>query len=52
MRVILASGSPRRKELLKQLVADFEVLPAKGSEIYTEQKWNRLLLGRRKKRCW
>ena len=38
MRVILASGSPRRKELLKQLVADFEVLPAKGSEIYTEQE--------------
>lgn len=38
MRVILASGSPRRKELLKQLFADFEVLPAKGSEIYTERE--------------
>ncbi len=43
MRVILASGSPRRKELLKQLVADFEVLPAKGSEIYTEQEPDKIV---------
>ena len=43
MRVILASGSPRRKELLKQLFADFEVLPAKGSEIYTEQEPDKIV---------
>lgn len=31
--VVLASGSPRRRELLAQMgVADFEVLPARGKE--------------------
>ncbi len=29
---ILASASPRRKELLKEIVAEFEVIPAKGEE--------------------
>ncbi|MDE7313713.1 MAG: Maf family protein [Eubacterium sp.] len=37
IKVILASGSPRRKELLKNLIADFEIIPAKGREAYTEQ---------------
>ncbi len=32
MRLILASGSPRRKELLRGLIPDFEVLPARGEE--------------------
>ena len=32
MEWILASASPRRKELLKQLVNTFEILPAKGEE--------------------
>ncbi len=32
-KLILASGSPRRKELLKQIGLDFEIIPAKGEEI-------------------
>ena len=29
---ILASASPRRKELLKEVVSEFEIIPAKGEE--------------------
>ena len=32
MKIILASASPRRKELLKEIVEDFEIIPAKGEE--------------------
>lgn len=32
MRVILASSSPRRRELLSRIVSDFDVIPAKGEE--------------------
>lgn len=32
MRYVLASGSPRRKELLSQLLPSFEVIPATGEE--------------------
>ena len=32
MKITLASGSPRRRELLEMLGADFEVIPAKGEE--------------------
>lgn len=32
MKIILASQSPRRKELLGQLFESFEVIPAKGEE--------------------
>ena len=32
MRLILASASPRRKELLKELCPGFEVIPARGEE--------------------
>lgn len=35
-RLILASASPRRKELLKQVGAVFEVCPAKGEERITK----------------
>lgn len=35
MRVVLASASPRRKELLKRAGVAFEVLPATGEEIIT-----------------
>lgn len=33
MRFVLASASPRRKELLKKIVRDFEILPALGEEL-------------------
>lgn len=36
MRVILASASPRRRELLQQLGVDFEVRPSKGEEVVTK----------------
>jgi septum formation protein len=32
MRYILASGSPRRRELLSQILNNFEVIPATGEE--------------------
>lgn len=32
-QIILASGSPRRKELLEQIGLEFEICPAKGEEI-------------------
>ena len=32
MQIILASASPRRKELLSRIVKDFEIIPAKGKE--------------------
>jgi septum formation protein len=35
--VILASGSPRRAELLRQLGLDFKVVPSKAAEIHCEQ---------------
>lgn len=34
-QIILASASPRRKELLEQIGLEFEVCPAKGEEIIT-----------------
>ena len=32
MSIILASQSPRRKELLEQMGLSFEIIPAKGEE--------------------
>ena len=32
MEFVLASASPRRKELLKEIVEEFEIIPAKGEE--------------------
>lgn len=37
MRIILASASPRRRELLTQMGLTFEVIPSKGEEIITKQ---------------
>lgn len=34
MKIVLASGSPRRKELLEQIGYEFEVIVSKGEEIY------------------
>lgn len=36
LKIILASASPRRKELLQQIGLQFEVRPASGEEIITE----------------
>ena len=33
MKVILASASPRRKELLKSIVPDFEIIPSEYDEV-------------------
>lgn len=35
-RVVLASASPRRRELIKTLAEDFEVMPAQGEECAPE----------------
>ena len=37
-QLILASGSPRRKELLEQMGLEFSICPAKGEEIITEKE--------------
>lgn len=37
-RLILASASPRRKELLEQAGAVFEIIPAKGEELITKEE--------------
>ena len=36
MRIILASASPRRRELLSQMGLEFEVCPSQGEEKITE----------------
>lgn len=36
MRIVLASGSPRRKELLEMLGLEFEICPARGEESVQE----------------
>lgn len=36
-KLILASASPRRKELLEQIGSVFEIIPAKGEEIITKE---------------
>lgn len=38
MKVILASGSPRRRELLEQVIPEYEIIPATGEEIITSSK--------------
>ena len=37
-QIILASASPRRKELLEQIGLEFEIVPAKGEEVITKTK--------------
>ncbi len=45
MRVILASGSPRRRELLKKIYDDFEVMTAPVDERVIEQRIEEELKG-------
>lgn len=42
-KLILASGSPRRKELLEQIGLDFEIIPAKGEEIMSSTLPNKVV---------
>ena len=37
MKLILASASPRRKELLEKIGVPFDVIPAKGEEVITKE---------------
>ncbi len=37
-RIVLASASPRRKELLEQVGMEFEICPARGEEVITAGK--------------
>ena len=36
-QIVLASGSPRRKEILEEIGLEFQVCPAKGEEIITSK---------------
>jgi len=36
MRIVLASNSPRRKELLAQIGVEFEIIPSKFEELFVE----------------
>ena len=36
MKLILASASPRRKELLGKIGLEFDIVPAKGEEVVTK----------------
>ena len=38
-QIILASASPRRKELLEQIGLEFEICPAKGEEVIWASGW-------------
>ena len=38
MKIVLASASPRRRELLGRLQISFEVIPAQGEEYITENR--------------
>ena len=37
-QIILASASPRRKELLEQIGVEFEICPARGEEVITKSR--------------
>ena len=43
-RIVLASASPRRKELLEKIGMEFEICPAKGEEVMTEQAPDQVVL--------
>lgn len=43
-KIILASASPRRRELLGQMGAEFQVLPAEGEEVITSTEPDQVVL--------
>ncbi|MCD8300162.1 MAG: Maf family protein [Clostridiales bacterium] len=44
MKIILASASPRRKELIEKLGMDFEVIPSHWEEVTTEEEPDRIVV--------
>lgn len=43
-QIILASASPRRKDLLEQIGMEFEICPAKGEEVITQSQPDAVVL--------
>lgn len=43
-RIVLASASPRRKELLEQIGMEFEICPAQGEEMITASEPDQVVL--------
>lgn len=43
-QIILASASPRRKDLLEQIGMEFEICPAKGEEVITQSRPDAVVL--------
>ena len=44
MRVVLASNSPRRKELLAEILPNFEIIPSFAPEITTEKEPRKVVM--------
>ncbi len=44
MKIILASASPRRRELLAQIIPEFEVIPSEAAETLTEDTPQEIVL--------
>jgi len=51
MRVILASASPRRKELLANLVSEFEVIPSEAEETFFSKDPKEIVCGLSKEKA-
>ena len=45
MRIILASGSPRRKQLLSYITSDFEIMVSNAEEIFDKTRGDRIVIG-------
>lgn len=43
-RIVLASASPRRREILKQVGLNFDVIPAKGEEIINSDRADEIVM--------
>lgn len=43
-QIILASASPRRKDLLEQIGVEFEICPSRGEEVITESRPDAVVL--------
>lgn len=43
-RIVLASASPRRREILKQVGMDFDIIPAQGEEVIDSDKADEMVM--------